>query len=84
MTTTVQAEAALRDTVSARLAQDGQSDEIAHLVLAALDGRDAVEALVEDGLLPSALEDAGAELEPVGAYITSIAVEGFRGVGPAR
>ena len=53
------------------------------LILAACDGDERLAAELDDTAHPSGGEqEAGASPEPVGAYLTSIAVEGFRGIGP--
>ncbi len=81
---TAAAEAVVRDVVRARLEGDGRSaDSLAHLVLAALEGRTPLDALLDDGVLPEAAVAANAAAAALGAYITSVTVEGFRGVGPA-
>jgi energy-coupling factor transporter ATP-binding protein EcfA2 len=78
----------LRETVLTRL--DKKTDDWAGLVLAALDGREALAALLEPATTPKAgaapreaatLSSAAAP-DPV--YLKSITVEGFRGVGPRR
>jgi energy-coupling factor transporter ATP-binding protein EcfA2 len=72
----------LREQLAARLAADAGGAEIRTLVLAALDGGDALEALLTDGALPEPADAGGSGAEPLGAYVTSLSVEGFRGVGP--
>jgi recombinational DNA repair ATPase RecF len=54
------------------------------LVLAACDGRDAVENLllnVKTGAKPSA---QASTKKSAGAYLTALAVQGFRGIGPSQ
>ena len=58
----------------------------AMLVLAACEGSDALDTVLE-GEVRAARELAAAsiaESDPLGAYLRSITVEGFRGIGPAR
>ncbi len=52
------------------------------LVLAAFEGADAVNAALEGSAPPVPNPDA-TPTEATGAYLTSISVEGFRGIGPA-
>jgi recombinational DNA repair ATPase RecF len=74
----------LRRVVSARLETDGAAaDGWAALVLGALDGRDSLEAQLQGSALsPRAL--AAQASAAAGAYLRSIAVEGFRGIGRAQ
>ncbi len=55
-------------------------DEVRELVLAAFGGPDVVAGLIEGAEVPE-LEHPAPPV-PLGAYLTSVAVEGFRGVGP--
>lgn len=75
---------ALLDVVLARLGQVPLAEEAASLLLAACQG-DATLTAELSGESPEGHErDAvRAELEPAGAYLRSITVSGFRGVGPA-
>src|SRR5688572_30170943 len=60
----------------------GDLDELAsHLVLAAFGGIEVIERVIVDGTLEQGGE-VGAVVAPVAAYITSLDVEGFRGIGP--
>jgi energy-coupling factor transporter ATP-binding protein EcfA2 len=75
----------IRALVSSRLESDGSlGDDGAGLVLAALEGPERLEA----ELAGSAAAPRAAAARPssplAGAFLRSIAVEGFRGVGPAR
>lgn len=67
------------EAIRERLPNGGDGRE-AQLVLAAFDGESGIEALLEGGELP-VLGGTGAGATPVGAYVTSLAVEGFRGIG---
>jgi predicted ATPase len=79
---TPQAEGALRETILNRLQADGKAGApLAQLILAALEGQEAVEGLLESGLIPEAAAGNGMAPSPIGAYVTSITVEGFRGIG---
>ncbi len=75
----------VRSIVSSRLEADGSASETwGVLVLAALEGPDGLErALLGGASLPRA---ATAQTSPAltGAFLRSIAVEGFRGIGPAQ
>jgi recombinational DNA repair ATPase RecF len=75
----------VRSIVSARLEADGSASEAwGVLVLAALEGPGGLEgALLGSAALPRA---AAAQTSPAlaGAFLRSIAVEGFRGIGPAQ
>jgi recombinational DNA repair ATPase RecF len=75
----------IRSLVRTRLEADGVADGAwTGLVLAAVEGRDALEAELRGGA-PSPREGAGREAPAVvGAFLRSIAVEGFRGIGPAQ
>ena len=54
------------------------------LVHAACAGDDALRALLDEGRAASAAEGGGSDdVEWSGAYLTSITVEGFRGIGPS-
>jgi fermentation-respiration switch protein FrsA (DUF1100 family) len=68
-----------------RVSQAGLSDDVGLLVLAACEGQDQLDAVLggEPMPRPRAGEDTG-EGEPVGAYLGSVRVEGFRGIGPRR
>ncbi len=75
----------IRSLVSSRLEADGSVDDAwGGLVLASLEGRERLEAeLLGSAAAPRAAlarESPG----PVGAFVRTIAVEGFRGIGPAQ
>ena len=75
----------LRRLVHDRLSVQGLlQKDWSSLVLAACDGRDAVESFLvnaQTAAKPSA--PAGAKKQ-AGAYLTSLAVQGFRGIGPKQ
>ncbi|TCK22775.1 AAA family ATPase [Pseudonocardia endophytica] len=77
----------LVDVVLTLADEDGSTpDEVKYLVLAALDG-DAALADAADGRYDCpepAPAGKGSSTEPVGAFLQSITVSGFRGVGPER
>ena len=55
------------------------------IVLAALHGQDAVDALLDHDTAPEKRTNGSAPAAPKGAYVRSVTVEGFRGIGaPAR
>ena len=69
----------------ARLSQDPKpDDERDMLVLAALDGPEALNGYLDSHAEPSRpepLPEAEKNREPLGAYLKTITVEGFRGIG---
>ena len=78
----------LTDRVISRLTTTGAADQPwTFALLAAMDGRSALESYLDDGVKvrTPAAATAGNEVttEPPGVYLASITVEGFRGVGPA-
>ncbi|CCQ15619.1 putative uncharacterized protein [Rhodococcus sp. AW25M09] len=60
------------------------SDEVKYFVLAALEGPTSLQELLDGISTPHVPEPSGSQLveEPVGAFLTSIGVAGFRGIGP--
>ena len=75
----------LTEWVDAQLQNSDLPDEVALLVLAALEGDDELDGYLDDGVAvarpePSAASD---EVEANGVVLTSIKVEGFRGIGAA-
>lgn len=78
---------ALIDAVLALASDDPDLPEGAkYLVLAALDGDEALAEELDGVARPSAARETEVDPapEPVGAYLRSITVAGFRGVGPRR
>jgi energy-coupling factor transporter ATP-binding protein EcfA2 len=76
---------ALRRIVLERLeAEGGARGEWSALVLGALGGREAVEALLQGGPAGAQKADAAAALPQPGVYLRALTVEGFRGIGPAQ
>lgn len=78
----------LADHVLRRLTAIRGSDDVALLVLAAVEGDAALASyLAGSGApvrpAPAAAPDAGPAVEPPGAFVGAITVGGFRGVGPA-
>ncbi|WP_245865647.1 AAA family ATPase [Rhodococcoides kyotonense] len=74
----------LMDVVVEAIDRDNElSDDAKYLVLAALDGTDALDEQL-DGVAPVPVRRAAGAVreQPVGAFLTSIAVAGFRGIGP--
>jgi recombinational DNA repair ATPase RecF len=75
---------ALLDVVLARLDAKPLREDAASLLLAAFDGEAALAAqLSGDSGLTAEKRPTGPAAEPAGAYLHSISVSGFRGVGPA-
>jgi energy-coupling factor transporter ATP-binding protein EcfA2 len=75
----------LRNIVTSRLAADASlEDAWGALVLGALAGRDGLEAELAGVAASPAREAVSALPTPAGAYLRSIVVEGFRGIGPPQ
>jgi recombinational DNA repair ATPase RecF len=78
-------DAELLDVVLDRLADAGLAPAVENLVLAACDGPDSLYACLA-GNPPHRPQASNAGIAnqppPLGAYLTSLTVEGFRGVGP--
>jgi ABC-type hemin transport system ATPase subunit len=78
----------LKNYVLQRADEDAKLSEEARLaVLAALEGADDLaevlgEQATSQGLIESLTSPVETAARPVGAFITSIAVQGFRGIGP--
>lgn len=78
---------ALLDAILERLDAASLDEQVEDLLLAACQGDESLDAALGGHAPPrperKPTEQQGAELaEPVGAYLRSITVEGFRGVGP--
>jgi hypothetical protein len=69
--------------VAARIEEDGLADEVGLLVLACLQGDEAVDDLIRAGGSAEIVADEAGQpqLEPAGAFLKSIRVQGFRGIG---
>jgi recombinational DNA repair ATPase RecF len=75
----------IRSLVLSRLEADGSaSGAWGGLVLAALEGQDSLEAELSGGAASPRAAAARTSPNLVGAFLQSIAVEGFRGIGPAQ
>ena len=77
----------LHDRILARLQADPEAENSWDLyVLASLQGEEALAAALSEQKKPEKAgkrkETGGPAREPLGAYLKSIAVEGFRGIGP--
>ncbi|MBW3651430.1 MAG: AAA family ATPase [Actinobacteria bacterium] len=84
-------ESVLLGVVFNRLVDDpGVSDEVRDIVLAACEGSEALTERLSEETPPGVAAggadgaDHASESDPAGAYLRSVTVEGFRGVGPAR
>src|SRR5262245_21189468 len=75
----------IRSLVSARPEAERAADDTCALALAALESRERLEGALA-GRRSAAPRAAAARMpaSPAGAFLRSIAVEGFRGIGPAR
>ncbi len=72
----------LYERVVERLDRDPRASDIAELVLAACEGPEVLEAFLHGtGARRSTAQEATAA-EPIQAYLRSVTVEGFRGIGP--
>jgi energy-coupling factor transporter ATP-binding protein EcfA2 len=75
----------LRELVQDRLSAEGLlPQKWSALVLAALDGRDALENLLVNGEAAPAASVRARRKPHAGAYLTSVSVQGFRGIGPKQ
>ncbi|MCL2423360.1 MAG: AAA family ATPase, partial [Micrococcales bacterium] len=73
----------LVDWVDTQLQAQGVDDEVGLLVLAAMEGDAQLDAFLADGAPErSEVHRSGATSTPGGTFLTSIEVEGFRGIGP--
>src|SRR5688572_25216486 len=77
----------LRETVLARLAD--KNEDWTALVLGALDGASALNALLEPQAVPArsraaSSESSKEEAAPDPVFLKSITAEGFRGIGPRQ
>jgi recombinational DNA repair ATPase RecF len=78
-------DAGIRGLVQSRLEADASADSSwTGLVLAALEGAGALEAQLAGGSGVAPAETAARAAAPSGAFLQSIVVEGFRGIGPAQ
>ena len=75
----------LRRLVHDRLSSEGLLQKNwSSLVLAACDGRDAVEGLLLNAKAAAKPSAPAGTKKRAGAYLTSLTVEGFRGIGPKQ
>src|SRR5262245_62058326 len=75
----------IRGLVVSRLEADGPDGAAWRgLVLASLEGQDALEAELVGGGVSHAADAARSSQPPAGAFLQRIAVEGFRGIGPPQ
>ena len=54
------------------------------LVLAACDGRDALDGILQNANTTAKADEKTTATTHAGAYLTSLTVEGFRGIGPRQ
>jgi recombinational DNA repair ATPase RecF len=79
------ADAGIAALVSSRLAADRSVDESwSGLVLAALGGGEAIESALAGGAVAADAAAPGTAPLPRGAFLGSVTVAGFRGIGPAQ
>jgi recombinational DNA repair ATPase RecF len=75
----------LRQLVASRLKSEGcLQKDVGCVVLAACDGRDALETFLSDAKSASTFAATVQAKKYAGAYLTSLTVEGFRGIGSAQ
>ncbi|MEX2283969.1 MAG: AAA family ATPase [Gemmatimonadota bacterium] len=73
-----------RRVVHDKLKADGQlQTDWSKLVLAACDGTDALDAVLNDEIASDTIEPDVPHV-PTSAYLTSLTVQGFRGIGPTQ
>lgn len=75
----------LTEWVDVQLQKSDLPDDVALLILAALEGDAELDGYLDDGVpvdRPEPMSDS-ADVEANGVVLTSITVEGFRGIGPA-
>src|SRR5260370_32849830 len=77
-------DAALNEIVLSRLGPDPALDQVAkHLVMMAWEGDEHLASALSDATVPEASAPPPiVEAPPVRAYLSSVSVEGFRGIGP--
>ena len=69
--------------VQEKIATSGLDKPVGDLVVAAMAGGDALDAYLDAGALPDSDEAAYSTATTGGTFLTSIEVEGFRGIGQA-
>ncbi|HET9051227.1 MAG TPA: AAA family ATPase, partial [Candidatus Dormibacteraeota bacterium] len=74
-------DAALYDLVVGRLVASGPGPDAEGIVLAACEGRDALDALLAGTARPRTAASTPATPPAAGVHLASIGVEGFRGIG---
>lgn len=75
----------LRSLVHARLvSEDLLQKNWSGLVLAACDGEDALAGVLSNSKAATTVTEKTTATKGTGAYLTSLAVEGFRGIGPRQ
>lgn len=75
----------LRDLVRTRLEiEELLTKNWSALVLAACDGRDALDSVLQNAKTTAKADEKPSATKGTGAYLTSLAVEGFRGIGPRQ
>lgn len=65
------------------------SEDLVHknwssLVLAACDGRDTLDGVLQNAKTTAKADEKATATTHAGAYLTSLTVEGFRGIGPRQ
>jgi len=75
----------LRSLVRGRLESEGLLPRNwSSLVLAACDGRDALDGVLQNAKTTAKAAERATATTHAGAYLTSLTVEGFRGIGPRQ
>lgn len=75
----------LRRLVRERLESDGLLPRNwSSLVLAACEGRDALDGILQNAKTTGKADEKATATAHAGAYLTSLTVEGFRGIGPKQ
>ena len=75
----------LRQLIQDKLSSEGFLEENwSSLVMAACDGQEAVETLLLEAETETKTSPQAATMNKTAAYITSLTVQGFRGIGPKQ
>jgi hypothetical protein len=73
----------LRTLIHGKLTSEGLSQKNwSRPLIAAWDGRDALESLLKGEQAPESAVDAVEPKKHAGAFLASLSVQGFRGIGP--
>ncbi len=71
----------LSEHVFDHLVETGVDERVIDIVLAALDGEDALTEILDGGPAPLRPDSRAERVSPQGAFLTKLTVQGFRGIG---